>query len=86
MNIAQPPKDQMESLILKLHSKMKNLENKYIDLANFYKTELVSGTSKSKRTSRLSSKSPQREQLDLRQEGAIFNALKHEKDNLEFEL
>lgn len=26
---------------MNLYSKMKNLENKYIDLANFYKQELV---------------------------------------------
>lgn len=26
---------------MNLHNKMKNLENKYIDLANFYKKELV---------------------------------------------
>jgi hypothetical protein len=32
----------METIILNLHNKMKNLENKYIDLANFYKRELLS--------------------------------------------
>ena len=32
----------MEQIILNLHNKMKNLENKYIDLANFYKKELIS--------------------------------------------
>jgi hypothetical protein len=26
---------------MNLHNKMKNLENKYLDLANFYKKELV---------------------------------------------
>jgi hypothetical protein len=26
---------------MNLHTKMKNLENKYIDLANYYKNELV---------------------------------------------
>ena len=31
----------MEQIIVNLHSKMKNLENKYIDLANFYKKELI---------------------------------------------
>jgi hypothetical protein len=30
---------------MNLYSKMKNLENKYIDLANFYKQELVRGQS-----------------------------------------
>lgn len=34
---------------MNLYSKMKNLENKYIDLANFYKKELVKGSSASKR-------------------------------------
>jgi hypothetical protein len=32
----------MENIIINLHNKMKNLENKYIDLANFYKRELIS--------------------------------------------
>ena len=32
----------MEIIITNLHSKIKNLENKYIDLANFYKHELIS--------------------------------------------
>jgi hypothetical protein len=31
----------MEKIIMNLHNKMKNLEGKYIDLANFYKKELV---------------------------------------------
>ena len=31
----------MEQIIMSLHNKMKNLESKYIDLANFYKKELV---------------------------------------------
>lgn len=31
----------IEYIIMNLYSKMKNLENKYIDLANFYKQELV---------------------------------------------
>jgi hypothetical protein len=31
----------MEDIIMNLHNKMKNLESKYIDLANFYKKELV---------------------------------------------
>lgn len=31
---------------MNLYSKMKNLENKYIDLANFYKQELVKSASK----------------------------------------
>lgn len=31
----------VEFIIMNLYSKMKNLENKYIDLANFYKQELV---------------------------------------------
>jgi len=30
---------------MNLYSKMKNLENKYIDLANFYKQELVKTSS-----------------------------------------
>lgn len=34
------PED-MESIIMKIHSKMKNLENKYIDLANFYKEGVI---------------------------------------------
>ena len=39
----------IEYIIMNLYSKMKNLENKYIDLANFYKQELVKGSSASKR-------------------------------------
>jgi hypothetical protein len=35
----------IEYIIMNLYSKMKNLENKYIDLANFYKQELVRGQS-----------------------------------------
>lgn len=31
----------IEFIIMNLYSKMKNLESKYIDLANFYKQELV---------------------------------------------
>jgi len=31
----------VQYIIMNLYSKMKNLENKYIDLANFYKQELV---------------------------------------------
>ena len=31
---------------MNLYSKMKNLENKYIDLANFYKQELVRSNKK----------------------------------------
>jgi hypothetical protein len=31
----------LESGIMDLHSNLKNLEGKYIDLANFYKQELV---------------------------------------------
>lgn len=31
----------IEYIIMNLYSKMKNLEGKYIDLANFYKQELV---------------------------------------------
>jgi len=27
----------MQDILMNLHSKMKSLENKYIDLANFYK-------------------------------------------------
>lgn len=35
----------IEYIIMNLYSKMKNLENKYIDLANFYKQELVKSSS-----------------------------------------
>ena len=38
----------IEYIIMNLYSKMKNLENKYIDLANFYKQELVKSASKKK--------------------------------------
>ncbi len=31
----------IEYIIMNLYSKMKNLEGKYIDLANYYKHELV---------------------------------------------
>lgn len=31
----------MEQIIINLHQKMKNLESKYLDLANYYKRELV---------------------------------------------
>lgn len=37
----------VEYIIMNLYSKMKNLENKYIDLANFYKQELVKTSRKS---------------------------------------
>ena len=37
----------IEYIIMNLYSKMKNLENKYIDLANFYKKELVKNSSAS---------------------------------------
>lgn len=36
----------MEVIIMNLYSKMKNLEGKYIDLANFYKQELVRSNKK----------------------------------------
>ena len=31
----------LEQTVVNLYNKMKNLESKYIDLANFYKKELV---------------------------------------------
>ena len=31
----------MQEVLLSLHNKMKSLENKYIDLANFYKIEAI---------------------------------------------
>ena len=37
----------LESGIIKLHSNLKQLEGKYIDLANFYKKELVQKSGKS---------------------------------------
>lgn len=36
----------VEFIVMNLYSKMKNLENKYIDLANFYKQELVKSNKK----------------------------------------
>jgi hypothetical protein len=36
----------VEFIIMNLYSKMKNLEGKYIDLANFYKQELVKSNKK----------------------------------------
>ncbi len=36
----------VEIIIMNLYSKMKNLEGKYIDLANFYKQELVKSNKK----------------------------------------
>jgi hypothetical protein len=36
----------VEVIIMNLYSKMKNLESKYIDLANFYKQELVKSNKK----------------------------------------
>ena len=41
----------IEYIIMNLYSKMKNLENKYIDLANFYKQELVKGNPGPQRSS-----------------------------------
>lgn len=38
----------IEYIIMNLYSKMKNLENKYIDLANYYKHELVKTSSAKK--------------------------------------
>lgn len=37
---------EVEFIVMNLYSKMKNLENKYIDLANFYKQELVRSNKK----------------------------------------
>ena len=36
----------VEYIIMNLYNKMKNLESKYIDLANFYKQELVKSNKK----------------------------------------
>ena len=33
----------VESIVLRMHNKMKTLESRYLDLANFYKRELLSG-------------------------------------------
>lgn len=33
--------EEVENMIMKMHSKMKNLESRYLDLANFYKKELL---------------------------------------------
>lgn len=38
---AEAPGTDVEMIIMGLYSKMKNLEGKYIDLANFYKQELL---------------------------------------------
>lgn len=38
------PENDIEYIIMNLYSKMKNLEGKYLDLANFYKHELVKQT------------------------------------------
>lgn len=38
----------IEYIIMNLYSKMKNLENKYIDLANFYKQEWVKSSANKK--------------------------------------
>ena len=35
------PTSETDIVIMNVYSKMKNLENKYIDLANFYKESLV---------------------------------------------
>ncbi len=35
------PVVESESTIMKMHQKMKNLETRYLDLANFYKRELL---------------------------------------------
>jgi hypothetical protein len=40
------PAGDVEVIIMNLYSKMKNLESKYIDLANFYKQELVKSNKK----------------------------------------
>ena len=40
MNKKEPSVDQ-ESMIMKMHAKVKSLEGRYIDLANFYKRELL---------------------------------------------
>jgi hypothetical protein len=37
----QTPTSETDFVIMNVYSKMKNLENKYIDLANFYKESLV---------------------------------------------
>ena len=37
----------MEVAITNMHQKMKNLESKYIDLANFYKKEMLERSSES---------------------------------------
>lgn len=33
----------VESLVMRMHNKMKTLESRYLDLANFYKKELLHG-------------------------------------------
>lgn len=38
---SQVPGQDIDLLVMNVYSKMKNLENKYIDLANFYKESLV---------------------------------------------
>ena len=40
MNKKEPSVDQ-EAMIMKMHAKVKSLEGRYIDLANFYKRELL---------------------------------------------
>lgn len=40
-DVSQVPNEDVEAVLLKMHSKMKNLESKYLDLANFYKKELI---------------------------------------------
>ena len=39
--LPQSPASETDFVIMNVYSKMKNLENKYIDLANFYKESLV---------------------------------------------
>lgn len=58
-----PPEEgnDVEYIIMNLYSKMKNLESKYIDLANFYKQELVKSNKKTTTAGPVSPRSPAQE-------------------------
>ncbi len=56
---------------MNLYNKMKNLESKYIDLANFYKQELVKSNKKEPANSAISPRSQSMEEERKGLEGAI---------------
>lgn len=69
----------IENIIMNLYNKMKGLENKYIDLANFYKQELVKAGDSD-------SPAQQKQESNPLSEGEIIRELIEEKKRLQEEM